>query len=104
MAGCLPRPCQLSQQREQLIDQKRFAKVFECSAGYRACHGFNAGMCRHHHTLASWLQIFQFFEEFETIGLSNIDIEKCQIDWAFAKEWFGFFNAPGCEAFVAFRS
>jgi hypothetical protein len=61
-------------------------------------------MRRHHHTLASRLQIFQFFEEFETVGLSNIDIQKGQIDGVLAKKWFGFFNAAGCEAFVAFRS
>src|SRR5258708_19735558 len=104
MAGCLPRPCQLSQQREKLIDQKRFARVFECSAGYRACHCLDAGVRRHHHTLAFRLQSFQFFEEFETVGLSNIDIQKCQIDGAFTKEWSGFFNTSGCEAFVAFCS
>src|SRR5258708_33485414 len=101
MAGRLPRPCQLSQQREQLIDQKRFAQVFECSAGYRACRCLDAGVRRYHHTLAFRMHICQFFEEFETVGLSNIDIQKCQIDAAFTKKWFGFLNTSRCKAFVA---
>src|SRR5258708_22798194 len=104
MAGRLPRPCQLSQQREQLIDQKRFAHVFECSGGYRGCRCLDAGVRRYHHTLAFGMHIFQFFEEFETVGLSNIDIQKCQIDAAFTKKWFGFLNTSRCKAFVAFCS
>src|SRR5258708_38541001 len=104
MARCLPRPCQLSQQREQLTDQQRFAQVFECSSGYRACNCLDAGVRRHHHTPAFRLQSFQFFEEFKTVGLSNIDIQKRQIDTAFLKEWFGIIHTSGCQALVAFGS
>src|SRR5260370_14365030 len=34
VAACLLRPRRLSQQREQVIDQKRFAQGFKCSSGY----------------------------------------------------------------------
>jgi len=49
------------------------------------------------------MKSFQFLEKFQTVGLSNIDIQKGHIDTAFFKECFGIINTSRRTAFVAIR-